>query len=86
MPEEYVEKNELINYFKKFDYRLAPTNVVRDIEATPAADVVKVRRGKWILHDDGSATCDQCRFRQKLIWDYDNTQNFCGVCGADMRG
>lgn len=40
--------------------------------------------GKWRLHDDGSGTCDQCRCTQKNVWDYDNWQKYCGVCGAEM--
>lgn len=44
----------------------------------------KQREGKWKLHDDGSGTCDQCNFRQKNVWDYDNWQNYCGCCGAKM--
>ena len=42
------------------------------------------KQGKWKLHDDGSGTCDQCNFRQKNVWDYDNHQRYCGVCGAEM--
>lgn len=49
------------------------------------ADAAPVVRGKWIFHDNGDATCDQCGRYQKAIWDYDNWQNFCGNCGADMR-
>lgn len=50
-----------------------------------SAYVVEVKRGRWTLHDDGSGTCDQCHFTQKHIWDDDGWQNYCGVCGADMR-
>ncbi len=52
----------------------------------PASDVVAVVHGRWILHDNGSGTCDQCRFTQKNVWDDDNSQNYCGVCGAKMDG
>lgn len=45
-----------------------------------------VKHGRWILHDNGSGTCDQCRFTQKNVWDDDNQQNYCGVCGAKMDG
>ena len=50
------------------------------------ADVVEVKRGEWELHPDGSGTCSCCNRTQKSVWDYDNAQNFCGHCGADMRG
>lgn len=42
--------------------------------------------GKWKLHKDGSGTCDQCGTTQKNVWDYDNWQNYCGCCGAEMKG
>lgn len=49
-------------------------------------DVAEVKRGTWKLNKDGSGTCNQCRFTQMNVWDYDNWQNYCGHCGADMRG
>ena len=56
------------------------------IDKTPIADVVEVKHGEWKLHPDGSGTCSCCNRTQKSVWDYDNTQNFCGHCGANMRG
>ena len=45
-----------------------------------------VVRGKWRLNKDGSGTCKQCGWTAKDVWDEDGWQNFCGQCGADMRG
>lgn len=60
--------------------------ILKDFRQTKeAAKYAPVVRGKWIFHDNGDATCDQCGTRQKAIWDDDNWQNFCGHCGADMR-
>lgn len=59
---------------------------VMSIADAPTADVVEVKRGEWKLHPDGSGTCSCCNRTQKSVWDYDNAQNFCGHCGADMRG
>lgn len=42
------------------------------------------KQGKWKLNKDGSGTCDQCGRIQKDVWDYDNWQNYCGHCGAEM--
>ena len=42
------------------------------------------REGKWKLHRDGGGTCSVCHFTQRSVWDYDNWQNYCGVCGAKM--
>lgn len=53
--------------------REAPT-----IEAEPA------KHGRWRLNNDGSGTCSECHFTQKNVWDMDNWQNYCGVCGAKM--
>lgn len=51
-----------------------------------STNIVEMKHGEWKLHLDGSGTCSQCNFTQKNVWDYDNAQNFCGHCGADMRG
>lgn len=58
---------------------------IKDMKELPSAQPEQ-RHGKWIMHQDGSGTCDQCRIRQIAIWDFDGWQNFCGHCGADMRG
>ena len=42
--------------------------------------------GVWTFNQDGSGTCSNCHFTQKGVWDYDNHQHFCGVCGAKMKG
>ena len=45
-----------------------------------------VVRGEWKLHKDGSGTCNVCGTTQKAVWDMDSWQNFCGHCGAEMKG
>lgn len=50
------------------------------------ADVKPVVQSKWKLNKDGSGTCQNCHCTQGAIWDHDNWQNYCGRCGADMRG
>ena len=50
------------------------------------ANYAEVKHGKWTLHPDGSGTCNLCGRTQKSVWDFDNTQGYCGKCGADMRG
>lgn len=47
-------------------------------------DDCRTSKGKWTLNKDGSGTCDQCHFTQRGVWDYDNHQRYCGVCGAEM--
>jgi hypothetical protein len=62
-----------------------PIEVATDLlNSIKDADVAPVVHGRWKLRDDGSGTCSECRFTQKYVWDYDNWQNYCGVCGAKM--
>ena len=94
MKKKYIEVNELLKSFTpdcivyssnkpiKIDLRL----IKRIITRQPVANVTEVKRGEWKLHPDGSGTCSVCGKHQVCIWDLDNWQNFCGHCGADMRG
>lgn len=79
MREEWLENGEN-------EYVYDTNSVLDSIDAQPTADVVEVKRGEWRLHPDGSGTCSYCNRIQKSVWDFDNAQNFCGHCGADMRG
>ena len=67
------------------DAKVLMEPVLFDIQQMPTIDAVPVRYGKWTLNIDGSGTCNICHFTQKNVWDMDSWQNFCGVCGADMR-
>lgn len=70
-------------YVCQLNERTAIKHIIADCKAVNA---VPVKRGKWILHGNGDATCNQCGRHQKAIWDYDNWQNYCGNCGAEMIG
>ena len=69
--------------YRSLGYRITSDGVCKHFKNK--ADVVEVKRGEWKLHPDGSGTCSCCNRTQKSVWDYDNAQNFCGHCGADMR-
>lgn len=56
------------------------------LEGVPTANAVVIKEGKWKLHVNGSGTCNQCSVTQRGVWDYDNWQNYCGHCGAQMIG
>lgn len=56
------------------------------IERICAAEVKEVIRAKWILHADGSGTCQYCHHHQLLAWDYDYWMHYCPTCGAEMIG
>ena len=80
MREEWLENGEN-------EYVYDTNSVLDSIDAQPTADVVEVKHGEWVSHHpDGSAICSVCGRKQKDVWDFDNWQNFCGHCGADMRG
>ena len=96
MAKKYIDADVLIDLLYEFepenwtnsDRELQAVNdfeLFRSlIKAEPAADVEEVKRSEWILRKDGSGTCKRCGFTQKNIWDFDNWQNFCGHCGANM--
>lgn len=80
MREEWLENGEN-------EYVYDTNSVLDSIDEQPTADVVEVKRGEWVSHHpDGSAICSVCGRKQKDVWDFDNWQNYCGHCGADMRG
>ena len=71
--EIYTNGTELIPIFRVKQWLEHSTNIVK--------------RGHWVSHHpDGSAICSVCGRKQKYVWDFDNWQNYCGHCGADMRG
>lgn len=65
-------------------YISALSAVEGKIAGLPDADVVEVKHGEWILHNDGSGTCKVCGRHQKAIWDMCSWQKYCGHCGAKM--
>ena len=56
-----------------------------DVGSIPSANVRPIIMAHWILHDNGSGTCSNCKCRQMLIWDQDSIQHYCGNCGAKME-
>ncbi len=86
---EYIEREAVLDAIINDHQDLvfyAKREAIECIAAEPAADVVEVVHGRWTLNKDGSGTCNRCHFTQKNVWDMDNWQNFCGVCGARMDG
>ena len=67
------------------------------VESQPAADVVEVRRGRWIdAYGDvvgmvngvpwSDCSCSVCRSRLTGSGEYDAKGNYCPNCGARMDG
>lgn len=91
---EYIERASIYSAVSRhtnpygkptLDYE-SGVKVLEMIKREPAADVVEVVHARWINPKNGNATCSHCQFRQRGIYDDDNEQNFCGVCGAKMDG
>jgi hypothetical protein len=60
-------------------------NAIRIAETLYKAGYKKPIEGVWTLNKDGSGTCRLCGFTQRAVWDYDNYQRYCSVCGALMK-
>lgn len=58
---------------------------VYDIDNIPSHNVKMNVKGKWKLLDGGKGQCSECQSVFKDVWDYDKSDSFCRVCGADMR-
>lgn len=82
----YIDINKVTIPTGFFNQDLNVPKLLDWLNSQPTADVAEVKHGEWKLHKDGSGTCNQCRTTQKNVWDYDNWQNYCGVCGAKMGG
>ena len=81
---EYINKQHLLELVKRHQNNVFGVPLI--IAEIENAETVEIKHGEWNLHPDGSATCKVCGKHQECIWDFDHWQNFCGCCGADMRG
>lgn len=96
MMAEYIKRTDVMKICEGYSRHCFLSNdsngqdiadrILDDVVEIPTVDVVEVKHGEWKLHPDGSGTCSYCNRIQKSVWDFDNAQNFCGHCGADMRG
>ena len=82
---DYIKREDAIKAIKK-DI-MGGLNYESILNDLPSADVVEVRRGKWIkAADDGErsfyAECDQCHKVTPNGWN----MNYCPNCGARMDG
>ena len=94
MADEYIRRDDFIQYLEKCKKGAAVTNLVwaaimaieRDVRDMPAADVAPVVHGKWLTHSDrpDSLICSVCECGFDM-WKHDK-HNFCPNCGAKMDG
>ena len=88
---EYIEREALKEMFSS-DNKPLETAICSVIDAVPAADVVPVVRGEWVLvgtneHDYETSVEEKCSLCGRYVYRYDTEpqDNFCPNCGADMR-
>ena len=79
---EYIERDSA----SAFAYNCGAVyvaNRLSDSNAFPAADVAKVRRGRWKISSDyGLSECSSCGWNiEEYVVDYD----YCPHCGAKME-
>ena len=78
---EYIERETAIAWFMPYAHAgesIDADVLISDIKGMKAADVVPVRHGRWIKHDDGVFTCSECGNAES------NESHFCRYCGAKM--
>lgn len=79
--------NEIQRMETKF-YRVVRRNRRAD-NRVPAADVVPVRHGRWVMNDQSTPVCSRCGNVVAFVshpdkkWDFGN---YCPNCGAKMDG
>ena len=89
--DEYIKKADILEYLSarknqvlksplstldaKFEVMEIFDFVTHRVES---ADVVPMRHGRWIEHDDGIFTCSECGNAES------NESYFCRYCGAKM--
>ena len=97
---EYIEREKLPQkkergFFLDDDFNAGWNACLNNIKNIPAADVRPVRRGKWIIVDQGDTAClvecDQCGMHYIVAndvfdeWLASENRNYCPKCGAYMR-
>jgi hypothetical protein len=91
-----TDYEKLVELLDNFDRNLSPFAgnekfILRDDHVELAKylienDIIKRVHATWTLNATGTGTCSNCHFTQSNVWDYDNYQQYCGVCGAKMDG
>ena len=96
---EYIERGALLENLKKqygeelgWQCTVNMSDVGMMIEDAPAADVVEVRHGEWVIktddYDNEYMMCSCCKdeFYPVDADTVDSTPNYCPTCGAKMDG
>ena len=84
---EYIRREDVIAWFMPYAHAgesIDADVVISDIKGMKAADVAKVRHGRWVTHSDrpDSLICSVCSYGFDM-WKHD-PHNYCPNCGARM--
>lgn len=85
---EYTTKDAVISLFEKWSdgyayIEIPVQDAIRQVSATPPADVRPVVRGRWEISCDGwYPYCPVCKEEPPGR----TMTPFCPMCGADLRG
>ena len=81
---EYIKRDTVLQYL---DCVAAADEMAMNLtkavmKRIPAEDVVEVRRGHWIVQNDGRTRfmCSECKAKN-----YDGSERYCPNCGANMK-
>ena len=101
---EYIEREAALDIAVEWcpddDGSVGKTGDLREmldeLEAMPAADVVEVKHGRWVLSDNAMSmwnvwVCSECGYRRKEGWMHTEdgkkpTAQYCENCMAKMDG
>lgn len=79
---EYIEREVLLEKMKNWHEKISLVTCVNSI---PAADVVPVRRGRWIEQEKYTfGVMYDCSICGNRILDNEHSWNYCPNCGARM--
>lgn len=88
--DDYIDREKIFSIWRSMPAPASVTSLAVAIIQTPAADVVEVRRGRWMTTDayPHHLYCSVCykTYAKNAKWvnELDLPTNYCPNCGAKM--
>lgn len=88
--DDYIDRKKIFSIWRSMPAPASVTSLAAAISQTPAADVVEVRRGRWMTTDayPHHLYCSVCykTYAKNAKWvnELDLPTNYCPNCGAKM--
>lgn len=89
----YIDADKLgIGYanpdiFKSKGYADGWNSAITLIKNAPTENVQEVKHGYWMIREFGDdAQCSECKHKFPDVYDIENSDRYCRVCGAEMKG